>query len=108
MKTKFLEHKFGGRITEISAIGHETLEGVAEWFYIGRVEWSDGSISKTAHISPAHLCCEDTPEAKQEYRFVTSAMSDYLAECGTWHEPRKRNGMVYRWSPNTKINTRLI
>jgi hypothetical protein len=55
---EMLLHKHGGTITSVSEIGHETYKGVANWFFIGNVEWNDGSRSEAIQIAPIAVCYE--------------------------------------------------
>jgi hypothetical protein len=101
MEVKHLEHRFGGRITAIHAVAHETYDRVASWHFIGDIEWEKGPASKRAEIAPYHVCCAaDLPEAKAEADSVFRALNDYLAEAGKWHKPKQmKDGRMVSWTP---------
>lgn len=85
MKIQHLEHRHGGRITNIEAIAHDTYERRASWHFIGSVEWSDGSKSAISEISPVCLCRDpDDTAANEELDTLMSALNDYLARNGKW------------------------
>jgi hypothetical protein len=99
MLTKYLEHKHGGRITEISAVGHDTYKKVAEWFYIGTVKWSDGTQSADLRIAPWAVCYDHAnPEARFEYDHMSDVLNEHLREKGKWHERTPRGN----WTPTEK------
>jgi len=109
MKTQYLQHANGGTIKEIFCVGHETYKGVADWFYMGSVEWSDGTKSANATIAPWALCCDqENPLAKAELNTVTAILKRYLDNAGTWHEPKQKNAMRYSWTPHKPTGTNLI
>lgn len=109
MKTDFLEHRHGGRITALHSIAHETYKGVASWHFIGSVEWSDGSTSADARISPNGLCTDGTAASDAEANKALHALSGYLASMGEWHDAKHhRNGMVSHWTPRAKTGVRAI
>lgn len=82
-------HKFGGRITEIKGIHHETAKpksGRSQdiWYFVGTVMWDDGSgVRDDAIISPNHICSEGD-EGKAEVDPLFDALSEYLLEHGEW------------------------
>jgi hypothetical protein len=102
MEIKYLHHKHGGRITDISEVGHDTYKGVAEWFYVGTVEWSDGSKSMNMRIAPYAVCYDhDVIEARQEYDHVSDVLTEYLGTQGKWHERTTRGS----WRPKSKTGS---
>jgi hypothetical protein len=93
------EHKNGGTIT-VKGIGHDTYKGVAEWFYIGDVVWTDGSKGTGHRISPVHVCA-GTDADMPAINALSAKLASYLKRKGTWHDDmHKRDGRVYRWTPN--------
>ena len=103
MKTVHLQHKHGGRITAINAVGHSTYKRVAGWFYIGDVEWKDGGNSVGTEIPPWAVCFDhDIPEAHAEYATVAQKLNDYLGEQGKWHDTKFVNDMAVAWTPKAK------
>lgn len=85
MQIKHLWHKHGGRITEVLGVGHRTVEGVAYWFYLCNVNWTDGGVSEGIEVMPDRLCCsDDNPEAKVEFDRVSAALTSHLHEEGRW------------------------
>lgn len=97
-----LLHKHGGTITKVTAIGHSTYKGVAEWFYFGTVQWDDGSgdPTKEREIPPFCLCHDDTPESRARVLELSAALNEYLGEVGEWHDMKhKRDGRCYSWTP---------
>jgi hypothetical protein len=94
-----LLHKHGGTITAITGIAHETYKGVADWHFIGDIEWQDGTKSRGRPIPPYCLCYE-TPEQKAEIERLMGLMNAYLETQGEWHDQKsKRDGRVYSWTP---------
>ena len=103
MKIEHLQHKFGGRITEITQAEHATTKGVAYWFLRGNVEWRDGSKSQAAEIGPHQLCYDgDNSEAKKELDVVLAKLNEHLQSKGMWHEPKRVRGQYVHWSPAEK------
>lgn len=86
MKIRHLTHRHGGTITDLFAIRHGlTRRGQAEWFFIGRVEWSDGSTSERVEIYPICVCRDDeNPEANAESDAVFAKLTEYLNARGEW------------------------
>lgn len=99
--TKHLMHRNGGRITEVSAIAHSTHKGVAYWFFIGNVDWRDGSKSIDAEISPSCLVRdEDDDIGRREVDDLLRQMNAYLATVGEWHDQKIKKGLAYSWTPH--------
>jgi hypothetical protein len=103
MNTKYLRHRHGGTITEISAIAHESYKGVASWHFVGDVQWDDGTKSCGTTIAPFCVCFnQDNPLAKAEGDGLFAQLSDYLTRNGAWHDTKRaRDGRVYTWTPNS-------
>lgn len=103
MNTVHLEHKYGGSITSIDAVGHATNDGVAYWFYRGNVEWKDGGKSVGTEIPPWAVCFDhDIPEAHAEYGTVSERLNGYLGEHGKWHDTKFKKGYAVSWTPKKK------
>ena len=103
MKTKHLLHKHGGRIIAIHSVGHSTHKKVAQWFYIGDVEWKDGGKSVGTEIPPWAVCFDhDIPEACAEYTTVVNKLNAYLVDNGEWHNIRYVGDMAVSWTPKNK------
>lgn len=103
MQPKHLQHRHGGTITALYAVGHETFKGVADWFYIGDVRWTDGTTSVRTRIAPFALCIngEDGDDARDEINAASDALNAYLCYVGDWHDAKhKRDGRVYHWTPH--------
>lgn len=101
METKYLEHKSGGRITKVHAIGHGTDANGAYWFFIADVQWYDGTSGTRRQIAPGAMCYDhDIPEAHDEFNRLYAMLNRYLLELGTFSEkasrwvPVKRRGEV--------------
>jgi len=97
-----LEHKHGGKITSISAIGHETYKRVASWHYVGRVEWSDGTVSERIRIPPYAVCFDhDDSASKEQYARLAQQLDLYLQAEGEWLDKPKhmRDGRLVHWVP---------
>jgi len=93
-----LMHRNGGTITALTHVAHGTYGGVASWFFIGNVEWQDGSKSENREIYPNHICGE--PE---EVNPLMAKLNQYLEDAGTWHDAKhKRDGRIYHWTPKAK------
>lgn len=99
-----LTHRHGGTITAIHAVGHQTIKGVADWYFIGDVEWQDGTKSKATQISPVAVCCDSAvDEQMAKWKRLHKVLNDYLESAGAWHEPKhKRDGRVFSWTPKAK------
>lgn len=109
MLTKGLTHRHGGIVTQVTHVGHETHGSVADWFFIGNVDWSDGSASKAVHIPPFALCHDGTEEGRELCNDLHGRMSDYLARVGTWHDMKhKRDGRCYSWTPEAKSGSEAV
>lgn len=101
MRIEHLEHRHGGKITNLSAVAHATYERRASWHFVGDVKWSDGSESKGVEISPVCLCRDaDNPAANTELDAAMDALNDYLARNGKWGD------MV--WKPKTKTGSEAL
>jgi hypothetical protein len=97
-----LEHKNGGRIAAVYAIGHETYKRVATWHYVCRVEWSDGTVSERLRVAPYAICFDRNQEdAALFYDRLSEQLNDYLATEGTWLVKPKhmRDGRLVHWVP---------
>lgn len=107
MDIQHLWHKLGARITHINAVAHSTYKGVADWYFLGNVEWpqEEGKPSKTQtniEIPPYSVCYLDDA-GKPECDVIMKAMNDYLVEKGRWHDAKHmRDGRVVHWTPNEK------
>lgn len=100
MKTTTLEHRHGGTITELTAIGHDTYKGVASWHFRGNVQWHDGSQSQDTEVPPMMVCKAEGAH-DDELTHILSELTDYLQRNGRWHESKQtRDGRVYSWTPH--------
>jgi hypothetical protein len=92
-----LQHKWGGAITELTAIWHDTLRsGKAVWGFEGVVRHNDGSKTRR-EISPDFLCYDpDDADGFMEFATVSSLLDYYLMKNGEWIE----DGRV--WKPHAK------
>lgn len=99
---KHLEHKHGGKIVAIAAIGHDTIEGVGDWYYVGTVDFDgDGHRSVNVVIPAWALCYDGTEEGRAEWASLSKLLIDYLNDAGTWHDDRcTRKGRCYWWTPH--------
>jgi hypothetical protein len=97
MKLAHMEHKHGGRITEIKRIAHATERNApAFWFYEGAVKWDDGTETEHIEIAPWAVCYDhDNAEAVAEYDRLSEQLSAYLSTNG------KYNGR--QWKPAVKF-----
>lgn len=95
-------HRFGGEITRVHAVGHETVRGIASWHYVCDVAWNDGSKSEYTFVAPGLLCHDsDVAGSHERVILLSNALHAYLAIVGVWHEAkRKRDGRVYTWTPH--------
>lgn len=97
-------HRHGGRITAVTAIAHATERKVAHWYFVGNVEWDDGSKGNGHEISPVCLCHDGTVEGLHEVRLILDRLKFYLMREGRWHESRTApDGRVYEWTPHKPI-----
>lgn len=103
MEIKHLHHKHGGRITAIHSVGHSTYKGVAEWFYIGDVDWGDGKPSVGKPIMPWAVCHDmGDQEGSKEYGIVSDKLNEYLKKHGRWHDTKWVRDLAVRWTPKKK------
>lgn len=109
MQIKHLNHKFGGKIEELTAIAHDTYrpqgqrKSVAIWFFRGKVRWHDSkpdALLTETEISPIHICHGDSPEAKLESEAVFAGLTKYLVENGEWND--------MDWKPKVKAGKLAI
>lgn len=104
-----LKHRHGGDIVKVVAVGHETHGGVAEWYFIGEVQWSDGTTSKDTQIAPFCLGHDSTPEGQALCNEMHGALAQYLGDVGEWHDQKRaRDGRHYSWTPREKSGRRAI
>lgn len=91
-------HKNGGKITSITAIAHSTYKRQAEWHFVGRCEWNDGSHKNRPEneydIQPHTLCTPDDGD-KTDLEKALAKLDDYLQRNGGW----TANG---DWKPHAK------
>ena len=69
-----LDHKHGGKITEIHGISHHEQRpknGYSRdyWFFVADVQWHDGSKSQKTEVEPFKVCCDD-PAKNDEVKCV--------------------------------------
>lgn len=103
-----MQHRHGGTITAITHIGHATIKGVADWFFIGDITWQDGTQSRGREISPTALVYSNEAE-HAEIRALLAQLDAYLTDVGEWHEPKhKRDGRMYSWTPREPEGRRAI
>ena len=83
-----VSHKNGGRITRVDRIEHECAkpqEGRSQdvWYFVGDVEWHDGSKSKGLQIPPYAVCYSDDA-GKASVDAIMAFLNDYLFINGDW------------------------
>jgi hypothetical protein len=98
-----LDHRHGGKITEIHGISHREDRpkgGYSRdyWFFVADVEWRDGSKSTRTEVEPIKVCCED-PGNNDELKCAMRAMDEYLREHGEYHDGRPHQG----WYAHRKV-----
>ena len=100
-------HKHGGRIISVSGIAHEAnppKQGYSRdtWWYIGDVDWNDGTKSDNLEIAPWAVCYLDENQ-REEVLALSEALSDYLSHNGTWcgHESKHQG-----WYANERPKVR--
>lgn len=91
-----LDHKHGGKITEIHGISHREnrpKDGYSRdyWFFVADVEWFDGSKSHKTEVEAFKVCCENPP-ANEELKCVMKALDEYLSEHGEYHDGKPHQG----------------
>jgi hypothetical protein len=104
METKHLMNKHGARITAIHSVAHDTFRGVADWFYVGDLEWKDGGKSLASEIPPWAVCFDhDNQAAHAEYATISERMNEYLKTHGAWHDVKfMKDGRAVSWTPKQK------
>lgn len=96
IRPTMLDHKHGGKITEIHGIAHreeKPKNGQSRdyWFVVADVEWRDGSKSQKTEVEPCAICC-DEPNKNDELRCVMNALDEYLREHGEYHSRKPHQG----------------
>ena len=109
MQVSHLRHRWGGRIASIESIEHRTIDGVADWFYRGTIEWDDYGTgigkrrdSVATEIPPWAVCLDqDNPEARAEYDTFAEVLSGHLRKHGKWLAKGKqmKDGRIANWIP---------
>ena len=105
MELRFMMHKAGGRITKIETAEHKTIDGVADWFYRGTVEWNNGGKSVGTEIPPWAVCYDPGNTcAKAEYTIISKRLTDHLNANGRWLDKMKemRDGRMVGWISKKK------
>lgn len=99
-----LLHRHGGEIVRLVAIGHETRDGVADWFFVGDIRWQDGGVSRDREIPPTCVCTDgDDARSVATCRGLMARLDQYLHDEGSWHDTKfKRDGRAYSWTPARK------
>jgi hypothetical protein len=98
LKLNHTNHRHGGKITRVTGINHETARpqyGRSQdfWFFIGDVEWDDGTKSADTEIAPWALAQYDgTEDGRQEIENLLRVMNAYLDANGEWHHQGKHQG----------------
>lgn len=103
-------HKSGGRITSVERIGHtcdrpENGRSRDSWYFVGNVEWRDGTKSKGIEIPPYSVCYHDEA-GKPEIDDLMAFLNDYLLINGEWSCEGKHAGWYANVRPETKIKRR--
>lgn len=108
MQTKHLWIKQGARITAVHAVAHSTYEGVADWYFMGDLEWpkEEGkapTVQGNREIPPYAVCYLDDA-GKPECDTIMKALNDYLLEKGKWLREGKNmpDGRIVNWLPKQK------
>jgi hypothetical protein len=105
MQTNHLFIKHGARITAVHAVAHSTYKGVAEWYFLGDLEWpkeDGGSVQANKEIMPFAVCYMDDA-GKPECDAIMKALNDYLLDKGKWHKPKPmKDGRMVSWTPKEK------
>jgi len=112
IELRYTYHKYGGRIIRITRIGHtcdkpEDGRSRDYWYFIGDVNWSDGTMSDNIEIPPYALCYEDE-QHRDEVLALSELMSDYLLKHGDWYrdEKCKHQGWYANVRPEAKVRRR--
>jgi hypothetical protein len=96
-----LVHRHGGKITAIHSMRHQankardgrSLDG---WWYVGDVEWHDGTKSTNHPIDP-HCLCYETDAGREEVGALSELMMEYLAEHGEWCDSKSKHEGWYAY-----------
>lgn len=99
-------HKHGGRIIRITSIAHEVNkpnDGLSRdtWWFVGDVDWDDGTRSDGLEIAPWAVCCYD--DDRSEVLALSELMANYLAERGEWCD---RESKHEGWYANDRPKSR--
>lgn len=94
-----IEHKHGGTISQIVAIGHNSVYKRAYWFFIAKVKWKDGPYrwrksNDEVEVSPSLLCIPDNGD-RTDLDKALNALAEYLRIQGEFNA----NG---QWVPHQK------
>lgn len=98
MQTKALMHRQGGRITAITAIGHE----LDRYYFIADVAWDDGGQSDQLRVEPYQLVIDEaaTKVGEAEYVDASDKLADYLRLNGEWQTGNGRRHWVGYYARN--------
>ena len=94
-------HRHGGKITEVTEIRHQIgkpRDGYSTdaWYFMGKVEWRDGSGSDKLHPIDVPCLCSDTDAGMAEIRDLSALVMDYLREHGEWRESKPEGWYAHR------------
>lgn len=106
-KPQHIVHRHGGKIVEIKSMTHQVNKpsggySMDGWWFVGDVEWSDGTKSVNHPIDPPMLCIDgDNDAGRQEVSALREAMMGYLRDNGEWREAKPQG-----WYANNRKNRR--
>lgn len=91
VELKHTMHKHGGRIVRITAIGHEAnkpQDGYSRdgWWFVGDVDWFDGTKSDGIEIAPWAACYDEGN--RTEVDALGDLLMEYLLANGDWYGPK--------------------
>ena len=96
-KPKSVFHRMGGKVVEITSIGHRTEkpeDGRSRdyWFFTGSVLWDDAEAQRDHTMIEMGSVCADTPEGHAEINGLADLMMEYLNTHGVWCDKGPHEG----------------
>ena len=89
-KPQHVVHRLGGKIVVVHGLRHQVNKprdgrSLDAWWYVGDVEWFDGTKSTNHQIDPPMLCFDGE---RKDWDALSDAMMDYLREHGEWRRSK--------------------
>jgi hypothetical protein len=95
-------HHHGGKVVEVVNLGHKNEAPHSghsrdHWFFIGRVQWDDGSgTPERLYEIPPHMLASTTEEGHAEIVRLSELMVAYLSAHGSWRHASPQGWYAHR------------